>query len=124
MTDVTGTPRSDAPPTAPHPERGHTLYRALAWVGIIAGVVFIVGVVFAAGLALGGGNPGWHRGGPAGSSVGGCPMMKSGAMKDGPVKEGPTRDGPTKDGPMRGGMHSSGTGPMAPERIPSAPEPG
>jgi len=114
MTDVTGTRDSDVPPTAPPAERGHTLYRALAWVGIIAGVVFIVAVVFAAGLALGGGYQGWHRGGPAGSSVGGCPMMKSGAMTDGPMK----------DGPMKDGMHSSGTGPMAPERLPSAPGPG
>lgn len=123
MTDPTAAPDSPtrATPitaTAPQPERSHTLYRSLAWVGIVAGVVFIVGVVFAAGVLLGGGYPGWHRGGPDGSgpglAPGGCPMMKSGAMTDGPMKEGP----------MREGMQRGVPGPLAPERIPSTPESG
>lgn len=61
--------------------RPQQLYRVLAWVGIIAGVVFIVGAVFASGFLLAGGQP-WHRG-PAAGPVGGCPMMQGGGMKGG-----------------------------------------
>lgn len=69
------------------PEAPNRLYRAAAWVGIVAGVVFIVTTVFFAGLVAGrvsDRDAGWHRGpgvgqmGPAGMA--GCPMMQSGGM--------------------------------------------
>lgn len=57
------------------------LYRVLAWVGIVAGVVFIVGAVFFAGFFAGrsADGYGWHRGYQS-SQVGGCPMMQPGGM--------------------------------------------
>ena len=58
-------------------------YQVLAWVGIIAGVVFIVGAVFFAGFVAGRSayGYGWHRGYQSGQtrpdgSLGGCPMMQ------------------------------------------------
>lgn len=111
MADPTATTDSDAPTIAP--ERGSGVYRALAWVGIVAGVVFIVGVVFTAGVLVGGGYPGWHRGGPdgpgPGRAISGCPMMKSGAMGDGPG--------------MQKEMPGGGPGRKGPERVPQAPAP-
>jgi len=112
MNDLTGGPDSATPTASAPAERGHTLYRALAWVGVVAGVVFIVGVVFAAGLALGGGHRGWDRGGPAGSTVGGCPMMKSGAAGGGMQRGGAPEEVP-----------GGGPGMMAPQRVPPAPAP-
>lgn len=110
-TDPTGAPHSPTPPAG----RGQTLYRALAWVGIVAGVVFIVGVVFVAGAVFGGGHPGWHRGGPdgpgPGRTMGGCPMMKSGAMDGGMQRGGQSREMP-------------GRGMMAPDRVPPTTQPG
>ena len=66
------------------------LSQALAWVGIIAGVVFVVAVVFFSGFFLGwssgghyGGHHGWHRGnycGGPGGPTGSCSMMVALAM--------------------------------------------
>lgn len=74
------------------------LSRALAWVGIIAGVVFVVAVVFFSGLAVG-----WYAnasGGPFDRSASGgmsssCPMNPGGMMKSG-------RMAPHEHHPLRG----------------------
>lgn len=71
-------------------DRPTRLYWVLAWVGIIAGVLFIVAVIFFSGVFFGrasGGYHGWHRGyqgGQMGSnwSTDDCPMM-------GPAQTGP-----------------------------------
>jgi hypothetical protein len=90
-------------PTANHDDLAHRpnrLYQALAWVGIVVGVLFIVGVVFFSGFVLGrstGGQWGhhWRHG-----SMNECPMMQSGGMPMGP-----------------GGM----MGPTAPSATPTPP---
>lgn len=112
-----------------HEHRDHRLHRVLAWVGIVAGVVFIVAVVFFSGLALGrsSGYHGWHRGypGPMGAGQmgpgqgGGCPMMRSGGMM-GPGGMDPDDMGP---GMMRPGPAPSGQAPSAPNSTSSAPSP-
>jgi len=69
--------------TGHHPAR---LYQTLAWVGIVAGVVFTVAVIFFSGMLLGrasGGYHGWHSGNQGGQmgqggSMGDCPMMRPG----------------------------------------------
>lgn len=62
--------------------RDRRLQRTLAWVGIVAGVVFTVAVIFFSGVALGrasGGYHGWQRGYQGGQMApGGCPMMGGG----------------------------------------------
>jgi hypothetical protein len=76
-TTVAGQPRYDNRYDAPS-----RLSQALAWVGIIAGVVFVVAVIFFSGLFLGwssSGQNGWHRGYHGGGS-GACPMMAPGGM--------------------------------------------
>ena len=64
------------------------LYQVLAWVGIVAGVVFIVAVIFFSGVFFGrasGGHHGWHRGYQGGQmgpneSRDDCPMMRPAGM--------------------------------------------
>ena len=49
---------------APHAHRPNRLYQAVAWVAIVAGVMFIVGAVFFTGFALGrhsGYDGGWRH---------------------------------------------------------------
>ncbi|MCW1958375.1 MAG: hypothetical protein KIH64_007485 [Mycobacterium sp.] len=58
--------------------RDRRLHRTLAWVGIVAGVVFTVAVIFFSGVAVGRSTGyGWHRGYHTGQMGpgGGCPMM-------------------------------------------------
>jgi hypothetical protein len=89
---MTETPESTSQPTMAgqprHDDRPSRLTQVLAWVGIIAGIVFVVAVIFFSGFALGwssGGHYGWHRGyyggqmGPGGST-GTCPMMGPGGQ--------------------------------------------
>ena len=88
---------SESPETPGSTDRGDDagrresgLFRALAWVGIIAGVVFTVAVIFFSGFLLGrasDGHKGWQRGyqsaqpgQAAQSGQGGCPMMRDGSM--------------------------------------------
>lgn len=62
--------------------RPSRLGQAVAWVAIVAGVVFVVAVIFFSGLFLGassGGHYGWHRGYDGGRN-GTCPMMGPGGM--------------------------------------------
>lgn len=86
-------------------ERQRRLYRTLAWVGIVAGIVVTVAVIFFAGFAVGrtAGYPGWHRypGGP-----GACPMMQQGGMM-GPGMMGPGMMEPEMTGPGMTGPSSS-----------------
>ncbi len=96
--------------------RDRRLRRVLAWVGIIAGIVFIVAVVFFSGFALGrgAGYHGWHRGyqgqmGPGGG-MNGCPMMRNGGMGGG---MGPGMMDPDEMGP----------GMMRPSQSPTSPSP-
>ena len=84
-------------------ERPRRLGQVLAWVGIIAGVVFIVAVVFFSGFVIGkhsgagygrfGGHEGmhmFHRGGP--------PPMGPAGMRSGPDQRGPGHTGPGSPG--------------------------
>jgi len=99
---------TDSVPVGPvvYEQRDRRLHRALAWVGIIAGVVFTIAVVFFSGFVLGrsSGYHGWHRGyqGQMGRD-GGCPMMRGGSMM-GPGGMDPDEMGP---GMMRPGPASS-----------------
>ena len=69
-------------------DRDTRLYQVLAWVGIVAGIMFIVAVVFFSGFIAARTADGyeWHRGyqnsqmRPGGPSGGGCPMMKGNGM--------------------------------------------
>lgn len=76
----------ETPGTVPPPTPAG-IYRVLAWVGVVAGIVFIAGAVFAGGYAFGGGYPGWHRTHPGGAmgaaAPGMCPMMQPGGMMGG-----------------------------------------
>lgn len=95
--------------------RNTRLYQVLAWVGIVAGIVFIVAVVFFAGFiaARTADGYGWHRGyqssqlRPDGPSGGGCPMMQGGAMGPG--------------GMAPGGMASGGNRAPTPASPPTPP---
>jgi hypothetical protein len=115
---------SETPELAPyalhHDHTGHRssrLYQALAWVGIIAGVVFTVAVIFISGLILGsasGGHQGWHRGYLGGQmGQGGCPMMRQGPTMGAGGME------PEDMGP--GGMMKPGEIPPPPPAKPSVP---
>ena len=81
-TSVTGQPRvaEPLPPYDDRYDRPNRLGQVLAWVGIIAGVVFIVAVIFFSGFAIGkssghhyGGHRGYHHSqmGPGRSGPGG-----------------------------------------------------
>ena len=108
-------------------DRGNNrLYRALAWVGIVAGILFIIAVVFFSGFfaARASGGDGWHRGWqsgqmqPGGMMGGGCPMMQMQPGMMGPGMMGPGMMGP---GMMPGGM---GPGSMrGPTSSPTTPTP-
>jgi hypothetical protein len=118
MPNMTQTPESRAEPTTvteqprhdDRSERPSRLAQALAWVGIIAGVVFVVAVIFFSGLVLGwssGGHSGWHHG-YFGGRDDTCPMMGHGGMM----------------GP--GGMSPGGMGPggpMGPQHTPTTTAP-
>ena len=103
--------------------RDRRLQRTLAWVGIVAGVVFTVAVIFFSGLAVGrssGGYHGWHRGYQSGQMGpgGGCPMMGGGMM--GPGMMGGGKMGPGMMGPGMMDPDERGPGMMRPNQ-PSAP---
>lgn len=72
------------------------LGQVLAWVGIIAGVVFVSAVIFFSGILFGwssSGHFGWHPDGAShgsGGVTGTCPMMGSGGMMTAP-EMGPSR---------------------------------
>lgn len=83
------------PPAAPNSRgddersRRTLLHHVLAWVGIVAGVVFVVAVIFVSGLIAGrtsGGYHGWRDGhqsdqmGQRGMTDDGCPMWGPGGM--------------------------------------------
>lgn len=54
MTETAEQPTAPTPTSeAPRRGRPYRVYQALAWVGIVAGVVFIVAVVFFSGFVLG-----------------------------------------------------------------------
>ena len=117
--DVVPPPRYDY---ADH--RPSRLYHLLAWVGIVAGVLFIVAVIFFSGVFVGrasGAYHGWHRGyqggqtGPDGS-MDDCPMMRPGGMM-GPGGMPGGMMGPGGMGP--GGM--MGPGQSSPTTTPPMP---
>ena len=105
----------------------HRLHRALAWVGIVAGVVFIVAVIFFTGFFLGrgsGGYHGWHR--FPGGQGSGCPMMQNGGMMrpGGPGGMEPDDMGPGMTGPgMMPGMMGPGAKGPGPSPSPSPQRP-
>ncbi len=94
--------------------RNNRLYRALAWVGIVAGILFIVAVVFFSGFfaARASGGYGWHRGSqsgqmqmqPGGTMGGGCPMMQMQPGGMGGIGQGGMGQGGMAPGGMPGGM--------------------
>ena len=95
-------------------QRPNRLYQALAWVGIVAGVLFIVGMVFFAGVFLG--RTGLrlasrlsHRPDGSGWTGAQCPMMRGGGM--GPGMMGPGGMDPDEMGP--GGMMGPGRSPAS-----------
>jgi len=115
--ETTATPVGVPPPGHdPRQHRPARVYQVLAWVGIIAGVVFIVAVIFFSGVFFGrasGGHHGWHRGYQGGQmgpneSRDDCPMMRPGGMGPGGMM------GPGQVGP--GGM-------MGPQQSPSTAAP-
>ena len=96
--------------TGNHVHRNTRLYQVLAWVGIVAGILFIVAVVFFSGVfaARATGGVGWHRGnqsgqmGPDGPMSGSCPMMQmQGGMGPGGMAPGGARPStPSSPAPM------------------------
>lgn len=107
MTETPETTTIVSPVTATEDAHRNTrLYRALAWVGIVAGVLFIVAVVFFSGFlaARATSDYGWHRGPqsgqmkPGGAAGGGCPMMQ---MQPGGMGQGAAGPGETR-GPIPG----------------------
>lgn len=121
---TTGTPESAHVVTVQGDTRHDRLHHALAWVGIVAGIVFTVAVIFFSGFALGrasGGYHGWQRyAGPQGGY--GCPMMQSGM-------QGGTRGGMMGPGGMMNpddmgpGMMRPSASPAPPPAPPPAPSP-
>ena len=119
---MTDTPESrteseTAPPRVDEPrryrddryDRPNRLNQVLAWVGIIAGVVFVVAVIFFSGFWMGrvsGHHYGWHRGYYNCGQMGTCQtgtgsMMGPGGMM-GPGQTSPTTTpsmGPGQMGP-------------------------
>ncbi len=99
MSDTTGSPtqpgtaaqsQTDPQPASPAPHFGqpNRLMQVLAWVGIVAGLMFIVSLIFLIGLVIGrgaGGDADWYRGhrstqvAPE-SSMNHCPARNSGGM--------------------------------------------
>ena len=126
-----------AAPAAEH--KSSKLNKVLAWVGIVAGIVFIVATIFFSGFILGahsgGGHHGWHkhhrgqdssefreghhgmRGGGGGGGGMWHPMFPGGPGWQGP--NGPGWQGP--GGP--GGQGPGGSGPQAPGQ-PGPTQPG
>ncbi|MCH9729124.1 MAG: hypothetical protein K0U84_05500 [Actinomycetia bacterium] len=106
MTESPEQPGNETPPLPPNHQQPHgqpnRLNQTLAWVGIVAGVLFIVAAIFFSGLFIGratGGYYDWHRGYEAGQmqpggSMGSCPMMKPGGMMK-PDKYPPRPPAPT-----------------------------
>ena len=101
--ETTATPVVVPPPGHdPRQHRPARVYQVLAWVGIIAGVVFIVAVIFFSGVFFGrafGGYHGWHRGYQGGqmgpdASMDDCPMMWPGGMVGPGGMMGPGGPGP------------------------------
>ncbi len=145
MTESPETPTHMATSPVAETEDAHhnnRLYRALAWVGIIAGVVFIVAVVFFSGYFAGrsADGYGWHRGWqngqmqPGGMMGSGCPMMQMmpGGMGPGmmPGGMGPGMVPGTMPGGMgpgmMPGMMPGGMGPggmRGPNMAPTTPMP-
>jgi len=125
---ATGSISTAEPSADRHDHTGHPparLYQTLAWVGIVAGVVFTVAVIFFSGMLLGrasGGYHGWHRGNQGGQmgqggSMGDCPMMRPGGM--GPGGMGPGGMGP---GGKMGPDDMGPGGMMKPDQAPPPPK--
>ena len=122
MTDTVDHPTTpttivDPPARTRHESSG--LYRLLAWVGIIAGVLFIVSVVFFSGFFLGkhsGGGPGHHFGG------GMHFMHRGGPPHGGPIGPGPW-SGPGGQPGNAGQGLPPGPSPQPPTSLPAPPPP-
>lgn len=83
----------------------------MAWVAIIAGVVFVVAVIFFSGFFLAwsaDSHHGWHRASNGGRG-GTCPMMGPGGM--------------TRPGEMMGPGETDPMGPMGPQQTPAPTAP-
>ncbi len=108
MSEISDTPTAPtstavAPPPTSGPVEHHTpkVFKAAAWVVIVAGIVFIVAVIFFTGFRLGlaaghGGGPRHHKHHPA-------MMQRSGFPNNG-----------------RAPAVSPGTGPGGPSQVPSS----
>lgn len=107
MTETTATPNTSPEPAVPPARRPDRVYRAAAWVAIVAGVVFIVGAVFFTGFALGRhtghGGPGGHHGRFELLERKGPPMMRLTPPMEPGMQPPPPGDEPAPGGPGRGG---------------------
>lgn len=94
ITDTSGTSTAVVPP-APVVDRTPKVFKAAAWVAIVAGIVFIVAVIFFTGFRLGlaaghgGGHHRHHKHHPAmmhrsGFPNGGAPAVNPGTGPAGP----------------------------------------
>ena len=116
-------------------DRRNRLSQVLAWVGIVAGIVFVVAVIFFSGFWIGkvsGHNYGWHRGNynsrytPGQMSPGmmGPGMMSPGMMGPGqmaPGQMGPGQMAPGQMGPGQMGPGGMGPGGMGPGGMTTTP---
>ena len=101
-TTVTGQPRYDD-----RYDRPSRLGQVLAWVGIIAGVLFIVAVIFFSGFFAGRWSGGYHDGHRGyycsqmspGGQTGSCPMMNPGGMMGPGQQQSPTTTAPSPPRP-------------------------
>ena len=107
--------RSDHPASAaerrtvespPYDDRRNRAGSILAWVGIVAGVVFIVAVVFFSGFFIGRSSSGNFRDGYH------QPGMMMGPSQMGPGQMGPGQMGPGQMGPGQMGPGQMGPGGM------------
>ncbi|WP_085158939.1 hypothetical protein [Mycobacterium lacus] len=91
MSEAPETPIATATPPAPADggtsHQGPWVFRAAAWVAIVAGIVFIVSVIFFTGFALGrhAGHGGCHHGHHKHHAI----LMRPGAPNGGPAAANP-----------------------------------
>ena len=114
MPEETSSVADSAVRTVHSDDRQSRLHRTLAWVGIVAGIVFTVAVIFFSGFILGRANGyhGWHH--YQGGQGGGCPMMQQGGIGGkggGMMRPGGMMD-PEDMGPGMMGPGMMGPGPM------------
>ncbi|BBX65129.1 hypothetical protein MSAS_43030 [Mycobacterium saskatchewanense] len=112
MSEATESDSGTTPLATAPVRRPSRLNQALAWVGIVAGILFVAAVVFFSGFFFAWSSGSSHYGGHGNGAMGpggkpaSCPMMSQGAMMpDGAMRPG----GMMPDGPMRPGNPPTAT---------------